>query len=146
MDALKTGYGLFRTFMPVLYCGGLLFYFFGIGGPIFGIGGSVEIANMLGLGPTLAVIAVVGLLFCLPLGLKIWGILRSPPGSGSGPRAPTPDDKDGFDPDAAIARYMASKRSAEPIPARPAPSYSAAPPAYKGGGPARPTGFGRRTS
>jgi hypothetical protein len=137
MQGFKSAFDMFRAFMPVVYCAGLLGYFFYVGGSVQGV-------EMLGLGPTLLGLALVGVIFCIPLALKLMRLF------GGGPRAPgsggRPDvpDKDGFDPDAAIARYMASQRSAEPVPTRPAPSpaYSARP--TPKGGPAKPSGFGRR--
>jgi hypothetical protein len=133
MEAFRSAFGMIRLFMPVVYCGGLLVYFLWVSG------GSLDVANIIGLGPTLLGLGVVGLVFCIPLGLRLFQLFgRRPPGGPDG------SDDEGFDPDAAIARYMASQRSAE----RPAPppSYSAPRPAPKGSGPARPTGFGRRTS
>ncbi len=114
--------------MPVLYCGGLALYFFHVGGSVKGI-------SAIGLGPTVLGLGIVGFLFCIPAIVKLMRFIPGPqpPRSGDGP-----DETEGFDPDAAIARYMA-RQSAEPSPARPAP-----PSAPKGSGPARPSGFGRR--
>ena len=135
METFKTAFGLMRLLVPIVYCSGLVFYFLRISG------GSVENANMIGLGPTILGLGIVGLLFCIPLAIKIVRILNGPraPGSGGGPRRPTPDDDDGFDADAVVARYLA-QRPAEAAPGAPTPR-----PAPKGGsGPARPSGFGRR--
>ena len=95
----------------------------------------MENANAIGLGPTVLGLGIVGFLFCIPLIIKIMRVLpgRRPPRPGDEP------DDEGFDPDAAIARYKA-QQSAETIPARPA-----APSAPKNGGPAKPSGFGRRS-
>jgi hypothetical protein len=49
---------------PILYCGGLLYYF-------LDFSGSVQEAEMDGLGPTLLGLGVVGLLFCIPFIVKI---------------------------------------------------------------------------
>ena len=132
MRTLKPAFGVIGALMPVLYCGSLLYYF-------FDVSGSVEGAQELGLGPTLIGLGAGGMLFCIPLIIKLMRIFRAPPAPGSGgrPDAPTDDTDNGFDADAAIARYMA-QRSAEGAPA-PSP---AARPAQGGGGPAR--GFGRR--
>jgi hypothetical protein len=134
METFKTASGLIRALVPVLYFGSLLYYFFDVSG------GSIENANMLGLGPTLLGLGIVGLIFCIPLAIRIARILNGPrtPGSGGGPGRPAPDDDDGFDADAVVARYLA-QRPAEAIPNAPS-----ARPAPKDGGPATPTGFGRR--
>jgi hypothetical protein len=132
---LKSVFGVMGALVPILYCGSLLYYF-------LDLSGSVQEAETDGLGPTLLGLGIVGLIFCIPLVLKIVRIFAGPrsPGSGGrgGPDAPTPDDEGGFDADAAIARYMA-RRSAEA-----APNSPAAPPAHQGGGPARRPRFGRK--
>jgi hypothetical protein len=125
--AIKT-FGIVRALMPVLYCGGLAIFF-------FRVGGSVENVSTIGLGPTVLGLGIVGFLFCIPAIVKLMRFIPGPrpPRSGDGP-----DEPEGFDPDAAIARYMA-RQSAETIPVRPAAS-----PAPKSAGPAKPSGFGRR--
>ena len=99
-------------------------------------------AEEIGLGPTLLGLGAVGLLFCIPLIVKIVRLFAGPrsPGSGGrgGPDASTHDDEGGFDADAVVARYMA-RRAAEAARGTPA-----APPAHEGGGPARRPGFGRK--
>jgi hypothetical protein len=139
MQTVKSVFGVTRALLPVLYCGGLVFYFMRAGG------GSFESANMIGLGPTIVGLAAVGFLLCIPLILRVGKLFNGPPAAGSGPHPKDDDDDAGFDADAAIARYMASKRAEEsvtgPPVSRPAPR-----PASNGGGPARPTGFGRRVS
>jgi len=133
METFKTASGLIRALVPVLYFGSLLYYFFDVSG------GSIDNANMLGLGPTLLGLGIVGLIFCIPLAIRIARILNGPRTPGSGGGRPAPDDDDGFDADAVVARYLA-QRPADAIPNAPA-----ARPAPKDGGPATPTGFGRRT-
>ena len=135
METFKTAVGLIRALFPVIYFGSLLYYFFDVSG------GSMENADTLGLGPTLLGLGIVGLLFCIPLAFRIVRILKGPraPRSGGGPGRPAPDDDDGFDADAVVARYLA-QQPVEAIPASPAPR-----PAPKGGGPTPTTGFGRRT-
>ena len=136
MRTLKPAFGVIGALVPVLYWGGLFYYF-------FNVAGSVQEAEEIGLGPTLLGLGVVGLLFCIPLIVKIVRIFaeqRSPGSGGSGgPDASTHDDEGGFDADAVVARYMA-RRSAEAAFGSPA-----APPAREGGGPARRSGFGRKT-
>ncbi|HKU55121.1 MAG TPA: hypothetical protein VJP60_07135 [Rhizomicrobium sp.] len=129
MRTFKSVFGAMGAIMPILYCGSLLYYF-------LDLSGSVEEAKTDGLGPTLLGLGVGGLIFCIPLVFKIVRIFTRPPSPGSGPDAPGRDD--GFDADAAIARYMA-QRSAEAASGSPA-----ARPAHQGGGTARRPGFGRR--
>lgn len=112
----------------MLYCVGLAVYF-------FRVAGSGENVSAIGLGPTVLGLGIVGFLFCIPAIIKLMRFIPGPrsPRSGDGP-----DEPEGFDPDAAIARYMA-QQSAETIPARPVSQ-----PAPKSAGPAKPSGFGRR--
>jgi len=130
MRNLKSAFGLAGAIVPVIYCGGLLYYF-------FGVGGSIEGVETIGLGPTIIGLGAVGLLFCIPVILKLMRIFGGPPGSG-GPPGRDDRDEDGFDADAAIARYMA-QRSAEA-----APPVPTARPVHKSGAPAARPGFGRR--
>ena len=135
MRTLKSGFGVIGALVPILYCGGLLYYF-------LDLSGSVQEAETDGLGPTLLGLGAVGLLFCVLLIVKIvriFGGPRSPRSGGrGGPDSSTHDDEGGFDADAVVARYMA-RRSAEAAPGSPA-----APPAHESGGPARRPGFGRK--
>lgn len=126
MRTFKSVVIVIGALMAVLYCGTLLYYFLDISGSLRG-------TKTIGLAPTLLGLGLVGLVFCFPLVLKIARIFARAPESGPG--APAGDD--GFDADAAIARYMADR----PAQARPA----TATPAFKGGGPARRSAFGRRT-
>jgi len=133
MRMLKSVFGVAGAVVPVLYCGGLLYYF-------VDLSGSVQQVTEIGLGPTVLGLGIVGLLFSIPLILKVVRIFARPPspGSGSGPDAPARDEESGFDADAAIARYMA-QRSLETVPDAPVVS-----PTRKGGGPARRASFGRK--
>ncbi len=131
---MKSVLGVIGALLPIIYCGGLIYYF-------LDLTGSVREADTIGLGPTLIGLTVVGLLFCIPLIVKIVRIFlgpRSPGPSGRGGQdASTRDGKDGFDPDAAVARYLA-QRSAETAPGTPP-----APPAHESGPATRPS-FGRK--
>jgi hypothetical protein len=106
------------------------------------LSGSVEQAKMDGLGPTLLGLGAVGLLFCIPLIVKIVRIFAGPrsPGSGGrgGPDGSTHDSEGGFDADAALARYMAG-RSEEAVAGPPV-----APPTHDGRGLATRPSFGRK--
>lgn len=128
---LKSIFGVAGALLPVLYCGGLLYYF-------RDLSGSVRQATEIGLGPTVLGLGAVGLLFCIPLILKVMRIFARPRPPGSGPSPD--DDEDGFDADAAIARYMA-QRSSEVV-----ADGGGLPPARPIGGQAGRPGFGRRGS
>lgn len=135
MQSLKSVFGVLGALVPVVYCGGLIYYF-------IGNTGSIEDAQALGLGPTLLGLGVVGALFCIPLFVKILRLvfgLRAPASSARlRASASAKDGDDEFDPDATIARYMA-QRSAEA-----ASEPTTTPPSNNGNPPNRPT-FGRRT-
>jgi len=108
MRSVKPAFGLFGAVIPVLYCGGLLYYFFGFQGATDG-----PLAS--GLGPTILGLGAVGLLFCIPLLLKIIRMFATPAPGGNGTAGATEDTpQSDFDPDAALARYMA-RRAAEGI-------------------------------
>jgi hypothetical protein len=138
MRNAKSIFGLILAALPVLYCGGFLLYFNGVRTSYGGwLDGS--------LGPTMIGLGVVGLLFLIPLVLKIRRLLRGTgapgaPGAGRGggrsDDAPKDEGSD-FDPEAAISRYMAQRSSGARGPASP-PARPA------GGGLARQAGFGRR--
>lgn len=126
-------FALIAALMPVVYCGGLAFHF-------IEVGGSVEGATAIGLGPTILGLTVVGLLFFIPIFFKLSRLLggsRSPSLDDRGPDEPAAEDKTRMA-DAMIARYMA-QRSRE---ASVAPS---APPAVANSGRSpKAQGFGRR--
>ena len=136
MRTWKSVFGVITALVPIIYCGWLLYYF-------LDVTGSVHEAVMEGLGPTLVGLGVVGLLFCIPLIVRIVRILSGPrsPGSGGrgGPDEPTRDGDGGFDADAAIARYLAQQSTEAPAGSPPAP------PAHEGGGSVRRLAFGRKT-
>jgi hypothetical protein len=134
VEAFKNAFGLARALFPVVYFCGLLFYFLDVSG------GSIHQAWEIGLGPTILGLGFVGLLFCIPLALRIVRILNGPRAPGPGPGRSAPDDDDGFDADAVVARYLA-QRPAESVVSTPSQR-----PTPKSGGAARPTGFGRRMS
>jgi hypothetical protein len=123
-----------RAIVPVLYLGGLLIYF-------IHEGGSIDGAISIGLGPTLLGLAVVCLLFSIPLIVAIFRIARGTRAAGSdergGPTGPH-DGGDGFDADAVIARYLA-QTSAKAAAGSPGSSPLHA------GDTAKRTGFGRRS-
>lgn len=136
MRSLKSVFGVFGALMPIIYCGSLVYYF-------LDLSGSMDEAVTNGLGPTVLGLGAVGLLFCIPLMVKVVRIFNKPRSPGSpgpgGADAPTRDGDDGFDADAALARYMARQSQ------QASPGPSAAPLAPEGGAPANRNGsFGRR--
>ncbi|MEP6828930.1 MAG: hypothetical protein ABI963_01205 [Rhizomicrobium sp.] len=138
MQTFKSVFGVARAFGPVIYCGYLAYYFFDAGGSVQGV-------QDIGLGPTVLGLGAVGLLFCVPLVMKIVRMLRTPrsPGSGSGGDAPSDDDDGGAAADAAIARYMARKAK-EDTSAKPSTGALSPRPAQHSSGPARRPIFGRK--
>jgi hypothetical protein len=135
--SFKSVSGVAGALIPVLYCGGLLYYF-------LDVAGSVQEAEEIGLGPTVLGLGAVGLLFSIPLILKVLRLFRGPRSGGNTPRDNGHDDGDddgGFDADAAISRYMARRATEAAAAATPAPAPRPAP---KSGGPAgRPSSAAR---
>lgn len=124
MQSLKSAARIIGALIPLLYCGGLLFYF--ANAERFT---GVPIGN--GLAPAILGLGVVSILFSIPLVLRVARLFRTPaPPRGTGRSGPTPQaEPSDFDPDAAIARYLAQR--GEPGPPVPVPT--------------RP-GFGRKRS
>jgi hypothetical protein len=122
MRSLKTALGLAAALIPVVYCGGLFLYFNDVRDSA---GGLLDD----GLGPTILGLGALGLLFTLPVVLKILRLLGSP----ASPAIPTGgsagEEASDFDPDAALARYMARRNAPDP---------ASSPPQT------RPGGFGRK--
>lgn len=119
----KSILGVIGALIPVLYLAGLLYYF-------LGVSGSIENANMIGLGPTMMGLGIIAVLFSIPLIVKVVRLFngpRPPKSDGSdkpgGPGKPKSDSDDNFDADAAVARYLA-RQSAEAA-ARPQPVQGA---------------------
>jgi hypothetical protein len=134
MRTMRTIFGLVAAVVPILYCGGLLLYFNRV---------RTASAGLLdgALGPTMLGLGGLGLLFLLVFVLRLRRLVAPPaaPRSGGGGRpdeAPQ-DERSDFDPDAAIARYLAQR----PAGARDAASPHAP---HEGGGPVRQAAFGRR--
>ncbi len=139
-DVAKGAFSFIGMLLPVLYFGGFLYYFSGVGG------GTLQGAIDIGLGPTMLGLGVLGLLFSIK---PLWMILRFTIGlvagrPSAGPRGGSagmgevagPSDGSGFDADDAIARYLARREAGdgsaaaaaslvaadpvEPLPQRPA--------------------------
>ena len=121
MRTMKSVFGLIAAAIPVIYCGGFLLYF---GGVRNAFGGMVDSQ----LGPTMLGLAAFGLLFLILFVVKILKLFRGTGAPGAGgdraDKAPKDEGSD-FDPDAALARYMARRSSG-------------------GRDPGRQAGFGRR--
>ena len=131
--------GVMVGLIPILYIGWLLYYFVGVGG------GTAEGVAGIGLGPTVIGLSIVGLLFALPLIIKLLrattGVNRVPGASFEAKLKPgevvvEPE----FDPDAAFANYMRKREagvvgdvSVDPADDTPAPFSP------------RPASFGRKT-
>ena len=129
---LKSVVSLIGTIGAIAYCAYLLYYF-------VDVTGSVQEAQVNGLGPTLMGLAIVGLIFCIVLVVKIARMFARPRSTGSGPDRWADDGESGFDAEAAVARYMA-RRSTEAA----AAAATVAPAAQERGALARGASFGRK--
>ncbi len=132
--------GIIGALIPLVWIGWLLYHFVGVGG------GTAEGVAGIGLGPTVIGLSIVGLLFALPLIIKLLrvttGVNRVPGASFDAKLKPGEVAVEpAFDADAAFANYM-RKRDAGvtgDVSIDPAESEPAAPFAP------RPGGFGRKT-
>ncbi len=108
MGSMKSAGALIAALVPIVYCGAMIYYFFGVGGSVQGVAA-------IGLGPTVLGLGAIGLLFCVPLLIRIVKLAGTPPPkSGARPRfgANVPVEEEAFDADAALARYLARKAEA----------------------------------
>ncbi len=96
---------LILSLLPLLYIGGLLFYF-------TGFNGWREGPMATGLGPTVLGLGAVGLIFCIPLVVRLLKLVITPRGPNPGKRDALPEEP-AFDPDAALARYLARKAAGQ---------------------------------
>lgn len=126
MGSVKSVFVLVGALIPIAYCAGLAYYFFGVSG------NSLQGATAIGLGPTILGLGAIGLLFCVPLLIKLMRLGTPKPSRGKPARGSDDDAGEPFDADAALARYMARKAAEGGSP----PLESVEPP--------RPQGFGRR--
>ncbi|MBS0478255.1 MAG: hypothetical protein JSR79_03030 [Proteobacteria bacterium] len=137
MGSMKGAGALIAALVPIAYCGAMVHYFFSVGG------GSLQGVNAMGLGPTVLGLGALGLLFLVPLLVRLIR-LGTPPRPGAVRRAShanMPVEKEAFDAEAALARYMARKAKAgEEVPAA-----AMVVPDSPAATPARPT-FGRKIS
>jgi hypothetical protein len=125
MGSMKSALALIAALIPIAFCGALIYYFFGVGGA------SVKGVAMVGLGPTVLGLGAIGLMFMVPVIVRLMRLAARPaPGTRPGLAANVPEEE-AFDADAALARYMARKAAAgdesqavvtEPDDAAPAPA------------------------
>lgn len=128
--------------LPLVYVGWLLRHFVGVGG------GTADGVALIGLGPTVIGLSVVGLLLALPLFIKllraITGANRVPGQSFEATLKPGEvSDEPSFDADAVFANYMRKReQQGDTLPGE----VSSTSGAVDGGGvaPARPPSFGRK--
>jgi len=106
MRTTNSTFGLIGSLIPLLFIGGLLLYLNNVSNAFGGLLDSQLKPTMFGLG-------AIGLLFLI---LFLWRLRRfaappAPPRSGSsgGTDDPLEGERSDFDPDAAIARYMAKR-------------------------------------
>lgn len=138
MQSAKAVFGIIGALVPVAYFGGLYWYFQSYSNsPLGMLTGGPGDPTMIGLG-------ALGLLFCVPVALKILKLVSASqrvPGPKERAEAALETGEPAFDADAALARYMARKAAAgEEIP----PSYT--PPSPRGGPDAPRPVFGRKTN
>lgn len=98
---------LILSLLPLVFIGGLLFYFTGFDG---WNGGSLS----QGLGPTVLGLGAVGLIFCIPLAFRLLKLAITPRGPATTKGSETEEEEEAsrFDADAALARYLARKAEA----------------------------------
>lgn len=105
--------GIIGGLIPLVYIGWLLRHFIGVGG------GSADGIAMIGLGPTVMGLTVIGILFALPLIMKLLRAVSGTdrvPGSRAKAADDLPAETQGFDADAAFANYMRNRDAAPPVP------------------------------
>lgn len=124
---------LILSLLPLVYIGGLLFYF-------TGFSGWSEGPMATGLGPTVLGLGAIGLLFCIPLVVRLLKLVITPRGPASAKGREPEEEASSFDADAALARYLARKAAAgEAMPEAPVASF----PQAQDDAPPRPV-FGRK--
>ncbi|MBN8806974.1 MAG: hypothetical protein J0I47_01860 [Sphingomonas sp.] len=137
MKSTKTMLGLAFALVPILYCGGLVYYLNAaprhVEG-VLGVPGGATGGMTQQIGPTVLGLGALGVIFAFVFVLKL---MRAATGKTPEVAAAdsASDEGEPFDADAALARYMARK-AAGTIDAPAAPTSEAAVPA--------PRGFGRK--
>ena len=128
MRTTRSFFGLIMALLPIVWAGGLFLYLNNVRGAF---GGLLDGA----LGPTLMGLGTVLIIFVFLFVLK-FGRAATPPATprtGGGADSALEEEKSDFEPDAALARYMA-RRNGEP---------GAPPPTFGGNRPSQ-GGFGRK--
>ncbi len=114
---MKSVIALIGSFVPVIYCGYLVYYFVNLSN------WSLQEVEDNGLAPTVFGLAVVGLLFSIPLVVKlvlVFIALRKPRSGGGAGTGGAPHGGDGtFDADAVVARYLAQRQAETGSPSAP---------------------------
>ena len=131
--------GIIGGLIPIVYIGWLLYYFVGVGG------GTAEGVAGIGLGPTVIGLSIVGLLFALPLIIKLLraatGVNRVPGASFDAKLKPGEVVVEpAFDADAAFASYMRKREAGVVGDVTVDPADDALAPLSP-----RPASFGRKT-
>lgn len=104
MGSMKGAGALIAALVPIAYCGAMVYYFFSVGG------GSVQGVTAMGLGPTVLGLGALGLLFVIPLFVRLIRLTATtPPAKAAKPRFADIPEEEAFDADAALARYLARK-------------------------------------
>ncbi len=133
--------GVIAGLLPLLYIGFMLRHFVGVGG------GSIDGIVGIGLGPTVIGLSIVGLLFALPLIIKLLraatGVNRVPGKSFDTALKPGEvSDEPSFDADAVFANYMRKRDQGGDVPpAQPVAGEFADDAGFV---PPRASGFGRK--
>lgn len=129
--------GVIGGLLPLVYIGFMLRHFVGVGG------GTADGIVGIGLGPTVIGLSIVGLLFALPLIIKL---LRATTGvnkvTGADLKPGEISTEPAFDADAALANYMRSRNASSGE--APLVSGSIGSPDGDGHPAIRPAGFGRK--
>lgn len=117
MKTTGSWFGMVGALLPVLLFGGLFLYFDKVSDATYGLLDGA-------LGPTRIGVAGLTILFAI---LFLWRLKRAatppPPKGGAGIDAAVEEAKSDFDPDAAMARYLARRGTGAAVP----PSGSAPP-------------------
>jgi hypothetical protein len=112
MKTTKSFFGLVMAMVPILFIGGLLLY---LNHVRYAFGGFLDKQMM----PTMVGLGAIGLIFVFLFVLKFRkaAVPPAPPADKVGDRveAALAEGKSDFDPDAALARYMA-RRATTPVP------------------------------
>ncbi|MBN8843417.1 MAG: hypothetical protein J0H88_09230 [Sphingomonadales bacterium] len=105
--------GIIGGVAPLVYIAWMLRHFIGVGGD------SAEGVAMISLGPTVMGLSIIGLLFALPLIIKLLRAVSGTnrvPGARAEAAGELSAETQGFDADAAFANYMRNRDAAPPPP------------------------------